>query len=581
MMSTHKYICLFLLAILGQNLCANEADDSTNTRLVDPLYVQIYGGINKSANENLPWSEFSKYPWSGGVFLGVGEEFSPLWGWRAALRFNHNKSRNVPRCESSDLWGWNSLELFADATLDLSDMFRKRKPRPQRPPFNMKLFAGIGGAYTFGFPTDIPLSYTTPYSRNSAVCFGARAGLTATYALSQRWQIGAELSQNFFIDRFNGVKAGTPLDSRTNLKLGFTYLFLPRQKQKRVAPSAVPVNAITYDNRLRSIPVLPLVTPQTEGTKERKIAGRAFLDFPVNEIVIDPRYRRNREELRRITQTIDSALFDPSIQVRSISLHGYASPESPYSNNTRLAKGRTEALRNFIKEKYNLSADVFHTNYTPEDWDNLRNFISHGNSRRTKDDIWYESKNILETPEPSDIVLNYRNELLEVIDRNIDPDEKERLLKQVGGGKPYKWLHRYVYPGLRHTDYIIQYVVRDYSDAEARKLIYTHPEALSLMEMYRVALSYEKGSDGWRDALLIAADCFPKDQQANYNAACACIEVRRLQDAQRYLKKAGTGEHVQYLQNVINAMEGKLKWRITTDNYLEVIPESGDSAHPQ
>ena len=139
-MSPHKYICLFLLAILGQNLCANEADDSTNTRLVDPLYVQIYGGINKSANENLPWSEFSKYPWSGGVFLGVGEEFSPLWGWRAALRFNHNKSRNVPRCESSDLWGWNSLELFADATLDLSDIFRKRKPRPQRPPFNMKLF---------------------------------------------------------------------------------------------------------------------------------------------------------------------------------------------------------------------------------------------------------------------------------------------------------------------------------------------------------------------------------------------------------------------------------------------------------
>lgn len=571
-MPYHKYIYLFLLALLGQHISASEADDSTNTRLVDPLYMQIYGGINKSANENLPWSEFTRYPWSGGAFLGLGQEFCPLWGWRAALRFNHNKSRNVPRCENSDVWGWNSLELFADATFDLSDVFRKRKPRLQRPPFNLKLFAGIGGAYTFGFPTDIPLSYTEQYSRNSALCFGFRAGLTATYALSERWQIGAELSQNLFADGFNGVKAGSPLDSRTNLKLGFTYLFLPRLKRKQIAPSPVPAAPVVYDNRLRSIPALPLVTPKAEGTKQREVAGRAFLDFPVNETVINAGYRRNREELKRICLTIDSALFEPSIQVRSISLHGYASPESPYSNNTRLAKGRTAALRDFIMDKYGLSSDIFHTEYTPEDWENLRSFISQDNRRRTKGDIWYESKNILETPAASDIVLQYRSELLEVIDMAIDPDEKERLLKQVGAGEPYKWLHRYVYPGLRHTDYVIQYVVREYSDAEARKLIYTHPEALSLMEMYRVALSYEKGSDDWRDALLIAAERFPDDPQANYNAACACIQARRLQDARRYLKKAGTGEHVQYLQNVIKAMEGKVKWTLTSDNYLEVAP---------
>ena len=72
--------------------------------------------------------------------------------------------------------------------------------------------------------------------------------------------------------------------------------------------------------------------------------------------------------------------------------------------------------------------------------------------------------------------------------------------------------------------------------------------------------------------MLIAADCFPNDQQANYNAACACIQVRRLKDARSYLSKAGTGEHVQYLQNVILAMEGKVKWSLTTDNYLEVTP---------
>lgn len=565
-MSQIKHILFFCFSLFGLCLFAEEAADTTNTRLKDPLYFQLYGGINKSANENLPWSEFTRYPWSGGVFLGIGKEWRPLWGWRAAFRFNHNKSRNVPRCENSDVWGWHSLELFGDATFDLSDAFRKRKPRPQRPRFNLKLFAGVGGAYTFAFTEEVPLSYTVPYSKNSSVCFGFRAGLTATYALTERWHIGAELSQNFFIDRFNGVKDGSPLDARTNLKVGFTYMLAPRRKEQ-----PAPVAPVVYDTRLRTIPALPLMMPKPETDKVRRLAGRAFLDFPVNETVIYPEYRRNPDELRRINNTIDSALFDKTIQVRSISLHGYASPESPYANNTRLAKGRTAALKGYIQNKYGLPAAVFQTDFTPEDWQNLRSFIANGDRRRVKGDIWYESASILETPAAPDIVLRHREELLAIIDRVMEPDEKELLLKQVGGGEPYKWLLKHVYPGLRHTDYIIEYAVRDYSDADARKLIYTHPEALSHMEMYRVAQGYEKGSDDWRDALLIAAARFPEDPQANYNAACACVQARRLQDARKYLQKAGTGEQVQYLKNVIDAMEGKVKWTLGTDNYLEIL----------
>ena len=119
-MNILKHILFFCFSLFGLSLFAEEAADTTNTRLKDPLYFQLYGGINKSANENLPWSEFTRYPWSGGVFLGIGKEVRPLWGWRAAFRFNHNKSRNVPRCENSDVWGWHSLELFGDATFDLS-----------------------------------------------------------------------------------------------------------------------------------------------------------------------------------------------------------------------------------------------------------------------------------------------------------------------------------------------------------------------------------------------------------------------------------------------------------------------------
>ena len=308
--------------------------------------------------------------------------------------------------------------------------------------------------------------------------------------------------------------------------------------------------------------------PDPEETKLRQIAGHAFLDFPVNETVIYPDYRKNPDELARIHKSIDSAMFDKSVEVTRITLHGYASPESPYSNNTRLAKGRTEALRSYLIRNYNFNTQVFKTEYTPEDWENLKGFLIDTNTRKVKGDFWYENKNYMETPEVPDFVLKHRDELLRVISRNMDPDAKEEVLKRVGGGEPYKWLLEYVYPGLRHTDYIIEYKIRPFSVEKGRKLIYTHPEAMSMEEMYKVATSYDEGSDNWFDALITAAEQFPDDETANLNAACGCVMTKRLVDAKKYLQKAGNTRQARYVGNVIKAMEGSVNWKIVNNRII-------------
>ena len=554
----------FVLFSLG--IHAEEEQDSIKAGK-DPFYLQLYIGINKSANENLPWTEFSGYPWSTGMFVGIGQELSPLWGWRAALRINHNKSRNVPECESKDVWGWNNTALFGDVTFDVSDALRKPYYIPKdsaykfhSPRFNLKAFAGIGVAYTWDFDK-VPLSYTHPYSRSSKILPALRAGVTATWRLSSRWRIGAELSQTIFEDHFNGVAYDTPLDTRTNLKVGLTYLLI---KKKRFTK---PVIRLV---KLKECPLLPFIMPDPEETKLRQIAGHAFLDFPVNETIIYPEYRRNPEELARIKKSVDSALFDKTVVVTRISLHGYASPESPYSNNTRLAKGRTEALKSYLIRNYNFNSQVFHTNYTPEDWENLRGFLIDTNTRKVKGDFWYDNKNIVETPEAPDYVLEHRDEMLRIINRDMDPDAKEEVLKKVGGGEPYRWLLEYVYPGLRHTDYIIEYKVRAFSVEKGRKIIYTHPEAMSMEEMYKVATSYKEGSENWLDALLIAVEQFPDDETANLNAACGCVMTKRLVDAKKYLQKAGSTRQAKYVGNVIKAMEGSVNWKMVNGRVVVV-----------
>ena len=554
----HLFVLSFLLFTCPQGLHAENEKDSIVTGK-DPFYLQLFLGINKSANENLPWTEFTSYPWANGIFIALGREVSPLWGWRGALRINRNKSRNVPVCESDEVWEWSNTSLFADATFDITDVLRK----PQRihadsaykvraPRFNLKAFAGVGAAYTWNFD-DVPLSYTHAYSRSSKLVPALRAGVTATWRLSDRWRVGAELSQTLFEDHFNGVAYDSPLDGRTNLKVGLAYLFI---KKKKV------VKPVIRLVKLRECPPLPLIAPDSEDTKIRQLQGHAFLDFPVNETVIYPDYRKNPEELARIQKSIDSVLFDKSVTITRISLHGYASPESPYSNNTRLAKGRTEALRSYLIRHYNFDSQVFKTNYTPEDWENLKGFLIDTNTRKVKGNFWYDNKDYVETPEVPDYVQNYRSELLKVIGKNMDPDAKEEQLKRVGGGEPYKWLHQHVYPGLRHTDYIIDYKVRPFTVEKGRKLIYTHPEAMSLEEMYKVATSYKEGSDNWLDALFISVEQYPDDEIANLNAATACVMTKRLVDAKKYLQKAGSSRHAKYVGDVIKAMEGTGNWKI-------------------
>jgi hypothetical protein len=310
--------------------------------------------------------------------------------------------------------------------------------------------------------------------------------------------------------------------------------------------------------------------PDPEDTKMRQIQGRAFLDFPVNETVIYPDYRKNPSELARILKTVDSALFDKSVTIMRITLHGYASPESPFSNNTRLAKGRTEALKNYLMRKYNFNSGIIKTDYTPEDWDNLRGFLTEAETRKVKGDFWYDNKDYVETPELPDFVIKHRSELLSVINKRMDPDAREELLKRVGDGEPYKWLLEHVYPGLRHTDYIIDYQIRPFSVEKGRRLIYTHPEGLSLEEMYNVAMSYEEGSDNWLDALVIAARQYPNNETANLNAACGYVMTKRLNDARKHLKKAGKSAAAQYVADVINAMEGDVEWKLENGRVIVI-----------
>ena len=280
-------------------------------------------------------------------------------------------------------------------------------------------------------------------------------------------------------------------------------------------------------------PVPTFVKPAAE-IKERNEKGNAYLDFPVNQTVIYPNYRRNPFELAEINRTINVVKDNPDTEITGIELHGYASPEGSYANNTRLAEGRSQALKNYIMKEYGLGEGMFKVESTPEDWAGYRKYI-----------------------ENSDFAK--KNEVLAIMnsdEKNLDT--KEYRIKALDG-QMYRTILNDCYPALRHTDYVIHYTVRPYSVEEAKKLLKTRPQLLSLEEMYLVAQTYEEGSEDFNEVFDIAVRMYPNDPTANINAAAMELKRGNVDQAVRYLERSDKSVAAgQNNQGVYHLLKGEL-----------------------
>ena len=271
-----------------------------------------------------------------------------------------------------------------------------------------------------------------------------------------------------------------------------------------------------YLERYNVQPLLAFVAPEVEEIKNRTEQGRAYLDFPVNKTVIYPEYRRNPEELKAIKATVDVVKNDANTQITKIDIHGYASPEGSYKNNDRLAKGRSEALKKYVMSEYGFKSDLFEVQSTPEDWEGLRKYVADSN-------------------------IEQKEEILAIIDATTDKDmdAKEMRIRKLNP-QVYSELLKEVYPGLRHSDYVVHYVVRGFDVEEAKRIIKERPQQLSLQEMYLVAQTYENGSEDFNHVFDVAVRMFPADPTANLNAAAIELQQGSLQRAAQFLEKADT-----------------------------------------
>lgn len=268
--------------------------------------------------------------------------------------------------------------------------------------------------------------------------------------------------------------------------------------------------------------LVSFLVPEVENVKARASMIELRIGFPVNITEVRPAFGNNTYELTRADSLVGMLQSNTLIDINGVNIRGYASPEGRYESNVRLAKGRSESFKQYLIGKYPSNPYIrnAYTSWVPEDWEGFGRIIEN-----------------YDIPGKSDI-------LAIVNDPEISPDLKERMLQNIRWwSENYRVILREIYPRLRRIELKVDYTVQKLSDSQARELLYTHPELLSLDEIYRVANYYEPGSRQYREVYEIAARQYPNDIIANNNAAAAHLREGNAEKALPYLEKTAGHEY--------------------------------------
>lgn len=257
-------------------------------------------------------------------------------------------------------------------------------------------------------------------------------------------------------------------------------------------------------------PHLSYKQPKAEAVKKRDIENECNLDFEVSKTDIREDYGNNLRELSKIQNMIDEIKNDRNLIITSISIVGFASPEGSLAVNKRLSEARAYSLVEHLIRHYDFPKNIYHVEFGGENWDGLMKYVKHSE-------------------------MDYKPEVLKIL-QNADSYDKAKVqLPRVGGGAAYRFLLREVYPGLRKANCKIEYEVKEFSLDEAKKVIKTQPDLLSLNEMYLVANSYPIGTPEFEEVQSIILKFHPDDETVLLNAAASNLEDGKRAEAEKHL----------------------------------------------
>lgn len=173
-------------------------------------------------------------------------------------------------------------------------------------------------------------------------------------------------------------------------------------------------------------PVVEEIVVVTPAPKPIMASQTVTLEFKVASSVIIEDFSNNAEQLAAMRKLLNLQTgSNTSMKIDRIEIRGFASPEGSVDYNKRLAQSRAETLKQYI---------LYHYPSIPESAIHIQNEVID----------WHGLSKLVQTSEMAE-----KRQVLDLINNTPHGEELTIKLKQINGGKTYKYMLEYLYPRLR------------------------------------------------------------------------------------------------------------------------------------
>ena len=331
---------ILLSGVMAMSCLVANAQDAPKTEYVFNPHWYVQGQIG--AQYTLGEVKFGDLI-SPNIQLGVGRQFTPIWGARFSINAWQSKG-GINEYSWADgakvgkeKYNWKYIAPMVDGTLNLSNALCGYNPTRT---VSVGLLAGIGLNVGFSNDDAVALAATTAEHNHGSenlnyawdgtkVRFVGRVGANVDFRIDDAWSIGIEANANVLSDNYNSKKAGNG-DWYFNALVGVRYNIGKTYSTRTITPPA-PVEKIV-ERIVEKIVEVPAKTE--ERVKGGKLRREVFFTIGKNQI--------SQDGFNKIQEVVD---FMKKYPEATVTVTGYADRGTGSAKfNDRIAARRADVV---------------------------------------------------------------------------------------------------------------------------------------------------------------------------------------------------------------------------------------------
>ena len=331
---------ILLSGVMAMGCLVANAQDAPKTEYVFNPHWYVQGQIG--AQYTLGEVKFGDLL-SPNIQLGVGRQFTPIWGARFSINAWQSKG-GINEYSWADgakvgkeKYNWKYIAPMVDGTLNLSNALCGYNPTRT---VSVGLLAGIGLNVGFSNDDAVALAATADKHNHGSenlkyawdgtkVRFVGRVGANVDFRIDDAWSIGIEANANVLSDNYNSKKAGNG-DWYFNALVGVRYNIGKTYSTRTITPPA-PVEKIV-ERIVEKIVEVPAKTD--ERVKGGKLRREVFFTIGKNQI--------SQDGFNKIQEVVD---FMKKYPEATVTVTGYADRGTGSAKfNDRIAARRADVV---------------------------------------------------------------------------------------------------------------------------------------------------------------------------------------------------------------------------------------------